>query len=83
MRTESDGMDDEAEPLADGSTANGLTALRFDSDEAYLIEATGDREWRARRLGDWLTADGPDGLRLLIREDYAVRPVLRDGGARR
>ena len=74
-------MDDEAEPLA-----NALEVLRWDRGEVYLIEVTGEREWRAKRrdgLGGWIEAAGPDGLDLAIKEDYALRPVPRDAGAQR
>ena len=73
-------MDDEAEPLGDGSTADALAALWFDYDEAYKIEVTGDGEWRWRRLdglGGWTTASGPDELRRQVREDYDLKPVPR------
>ena len=76
---------DEAEPLADGRTADALEALRWDWGESYLIEIDGG-EWRARRgdgLGGWIEAANPDGLDLAIKEDYAVRPVPRDAGAQR
>ena len=78
-------MDDEAGPLANGSTADALETLRWDGGDAYLIEVPGD-EWRAKRggrLGGWIEATNPDGLDLAIKEDYAVRPVRRDAGAQR
>ena len=72
---------DEAESLADRSTADALEVLRWDWAESYLIEID-DGEWRAK-LGGWIEADSPDGLDLAIREDQAVRPVARDGRALR
>jgi hypothetical protein len=62
-----------------------LEALRFGWGEAYEITAT-EGLWRARRLdaiGGVIEAVDPDGLDLAIKEDHAVRPVARDGGARR
>jgi hypothetical protein len=78
-------MDDEAGPLANGSTADALETLRWDWGEAYLIEIDGD-EWRAKRrdgLGGWIEAANPDGLDLAIKEDYALRRVPRDAEAQR
>jgi hypothetical protein len=71
---------DEAAAMAAGPLDDALAALWFDWDTAYLIEVTDDGEWRARRrdgLGGWLTAVGPDELRQMIREDYAMKPVPR------
>jgi|SRR5579859_1431877 len=71
---------DETAALSGGAMDDALAALGFDWDTAYLIEVTEDEEWRARRrdgLGDWMTATGPDELRVEIRRDYAMKPVPR------
>ena len=73
-------MDDEAGPLANGSTADALETLRWDWGEAYLIEG---RAKRRDELGGWIEATNPDGLDLAIKKDHAVRPVPRNAGAPR
>jgi hypothetical protein len=78
-------MDDEAGPLANGSTADALEALRWVWGEAYLIEIDGV-QWRAKRrdgLGGWIEAANPDRVDLAIKENYAVRPVPCGAGAQR
>jgi hypothetical protein len=55
-----------------------LADLKHHWGDAYNIALIGDR-WVAQR-GDSRTsfsADSPDGLLALIREDYAQRPVPR------
>jgi len=70
----------------DGMTAadrEALEALVFHWGDAYEIEHTEARGWRARRrdgLGGWLTAASPEGLLAGISADYQVKPVPRPGG---
>lgn len=73
-----------AETFAEMMTREALEALDFGWGEAYEIKVAGDGEWRARRRdgkGGCLEAATPDGLRQMIADDYAMRPVPRSTGA--
>jgi hypothetical protein len=82
---------DDAEQAEDGprpGDEDALGALRWHWGDAYEIEAPGGR-WRAKRLdglGGWIEppgdAPGPDGLAVAISENYGMKPVPRDDGAR-
>ena len=56
-----------------------LNDLRFNWDEAYVIEHLDDGRWLAQRRDDrqTLLADSPEELRGMIRADYDAHPVPR------
>lgn len=56
-----------------------LDALQWNWDDVYAITAAGGH-WLAQRRdnGRTLTASSPDGLRVMIIEDYAAEPVTPD-----
>jgi hypothetical protein len=60
-------------------TRDALEDLQWHWGSAYLITGAAGH-WIAQRRDDGrtLTASSPDGLRDLMIEDYAERPVSRD-----
>lgn len=81
-------MGDGTEQAGDGlkpGEVEDLAAIRWNWGDAYEIEVA-DGLWRAKRrdwLGVWFTAPDAEGLAMLIREDYAAKPVSRDAGRQR
>ena len=61
------------------ATAEALTDLQWNWGGAYLITGM-NKHWLAQRRdnGRTLKASGPEGLRELMIEDYAARPVSRE-----
>ncbi len=61
------------------ATAEALADLQWNWGGAYLITGM-NKHWLAQRRdnGRTLKASGPDGLRELMIEDYAARPVSRE-----
>ena len=61
------------------ATRDALADLQWNWGSAYLITGMSGH-WLAQRRDDGrtLSASGPDGLRELMIEDYAARPVSRE-----
>lgn len=61
-------------------TMTPLEDLQWNWGEAYAITGAAGH-WLAQRRdnGQMLTAASPEELRTLIIEDYATRPVTREG----
>ena len=60
-------------------TGTDLTDLQYHWGGAYLITGmSGHRLAQRRDDGQTLSASGPDGLRELMAEDHAARPVPRE-----
>ena len=64
------------------ATRDALADLQWHWGSAYLITGAAGH-WVAQRRdnGQMLAASGPDGLRELIIEDYAVQPVSREAAS--
>lgn len=68
-----------AESATAAFEAHALDALRWNWGEAYEITLDGGRwrAWRRDRIGGVIEADGPEGLRNAILDDYLTRAVPR------